>query len=186
MTSGESYFTTVFPLLTKIWTRWFLILIKPSIWLWPGSVEATLMLLQSNPQFWRNYQRKEKLFLHNQPSPGQHAFHVVGQEELCSLPFLCPPQIVQLRPPSITQASGHSWISWITAGKCSIAISPVLLTWCYYLMLLVAAGITISADWRDSGGRQDGLTDVCWNLGSGANHGKNERVWELLIKHSWT
>lgn len=133
MTSRESYFTTVFPLLTEIWTRWFLILIKPSIWLWPGSVEATLMLLQSNPQFWRNYQRKEKLFLHNQPSPGQHAFHVVGQEELCSLPFLCPPQIVQLHPPSITQASGHSWISWITAGKCSIAISPVLLTWCYYL-----------------------------------------------------
>lgn len=153
-------------------------LIKASTWLWPGSMEATLMLLQSSPSTGEIIRGGESCFSTITTTWGSTHSTLWGRRGCIPCLFL-----------PITNNSGVStqhYPSWQTADsrRLLLSVSRCFSSLAYMVLWLTlsfaAAGISISADSRESGGREDGLTDDYWKLGSG----KNECVWELLIKQT--
>lgn len=157
---------------------------NPSFCLRPSSAETVLILLQSGTQymqFWRNYQ--SKLLLLSQHHPWHHPLHVTGQDLPCNFaPYLFPPcpkllSCIYRVPPGLADSCLALELLLLSTDH----ISPVLLTWWYYLCCWLPLEL-LTAQTEGSWGERSCSKDDWWKLGSGVNHGKNECIWESLIK----
>lgn len=133
------------------------------------------------PSSWEIIRRRKSYFSTTTPAKGSSHSMLWGKSGTVFPAFSLP-------IPNSSAASTQDYPGSETADSLKLlllSVSCYFSTLAYTVLLLtlsVAAGITIGAGWRESEGRQDGLTDDYWKLGSGVNHGKKECIWEWRIR----